>query len=180
MQLVSSEVWLGMSFVKRRKGLLIYHRIHLAERCTKRIVSSGDGHQSPTARAGTPSWENTTIGATTTSSGSRILKHRRFIPGGSSDNCGKSTALKSRFVRHAMTHVVNALCSEMHFSIESQGRWFQSPRKNATAVTMMITASQVDMLLLQDLKTISRIASAMIKTKTLLQEKLPLLMRRIF
>jgi hypothetical protein len=115
----------------------------------------------------------------TTSSGSRILEHRRFVPGGSSDNCGKSTALISRFGRHAMTHVVNALCSEIHFAIESQGRWFQRPRKNDTAVTMMIAASQVDMLLLQDLKTISRIASATMKTKTLFQEKLPLLMRRI-
>jgi hypothetical protein len=172
MQLASSEVLLGMRFVKRRKGLLIYHRIHLAERCTKSISSRWDGHQSPIARAGTPIVLNKTSVATKTSSGSRILEHRRFVPSGRSDNCDKITALISRFRRHAMTHTVNALCSEMHFAIESQGRWFQSPRKNATTVKMIITASQVDMMLF--LKT-----SAMMKTKRLLQEKLTLLMRRI-
>jgi hypothetical protein len=176
MQITSSKVLLGLIFVKGRKGLLIYHQIHLADRCTKSIVSSRDGHQSPTAREGTPSWANATSGATTTSSGSRILEHMRFVLGGHSDNCGKSTALISRFGRHAMTHVANALCSEIHFAIESQGRWYQRPRKNATEVTMVRKASQVDMLLLQDLKMISRIVTATMKTKTLLQEKLPLLM----
>jgi hypothetical protein len=104
-----------------------------------------------------PSSANTTSRSTTTSYGSRILEHRRFVPGGRSDKCGKSTALISRFGRHAMTPVVNELCSEMQFAIESQGRWCQRPRNNSTEVTRMITASQVDMLLLQDLKMISSI-----------------------